>query len=538
MFASLLNGNKRKLPTLQEFIDRGFAPAGGVTDILLIFPPTSVADRYGKADVGDAGGDLPPLGVTTIAAYLREKGFGVGLLDGCGLGLGHNQIIDIIRAKDPKAVGISSTTYALPSGLALARRIRSEFPDKLVILGGAHANAVPLESAQDYPEFDLVVYGEGELSAEQILGEYKKLGYDRTSFLEGEAFLSGVKGIVYRNAGGCVLNPEMPNIKNLDTLPLPARDLLPMEIYLPLPNQYKKPPVVHMVVIRGCPYACSFCDQAGTGGRTRSPAKAVEEIVHVVEKYGAREISFWDDTMSFNRVWMRKFCQLLIEADTGVIWSCYAAVNTVDRQLLDLMHKAGCWNIFYGIETGVPELMKNIESHRKNTSPDKIRKTMQETKDAGIEIRGSFMIALPGETPELAAETIKFAIELDPDYAQFSITTPYPGTHLYDDIKQGKWGKLTTTDFSEFQGWNVVFLPNGYKSQKEVWEMERKAFRSFYFRPKYILKKFLQTRSLEDIKRYFKGLRLLIGGFAYGPMPPHIREVEGRTPGPEARVLH
>jgi len=375
-----------------------------------------------------------------------------------------------------------------------------------------------------------VAFGaDGESTMLELMQQYSNLGYDRKAFLGDAAVLSTIRGVAFRRADRVVVNPARPAIRDLDELPLPARDLLPVERYIPLPNQYKRLPIAHMVVIRGCPYVCSFCDQAGTGGRMRSPQKSVEEVRHLVERYGVREISFWDDTMSFNKKWMREFCARLIAARLDVIWSCYAAINTVDKPLLDLMKQAGCWNIFYGIETGVPELMRNIEAHRKNTSADRIREAVRWTKEAGIEIRGSFMLALPGETPELALETIKFAVELDPDYAQFSITTPYPGTKLYNDILQGKWGKLTTTNFSEFQGWNVVFLPEGYRSQEEVWAMERQAFRTFYFRPKFILRKLLRIRSCEDIKRYYKGARALLGGFAYGPMPRHLREATGRN---------
>ena len=137
----------------------------------------------------------------------------------------------------------------------------------------------------------------------------------------------------------------------------------------------------------------------------------------------------------------------------------------------------------------------------------------QWTRDAGIEVRGSFMIALPGENPELAEQTIKDAIKLDPEYAQFSIATPYPGTTLYNEIKQGKWGKLTTEDFSEYQGWNVVFLPEGYKNKDEIVKISKKAFRSFYMRPRYIIKAILNIRSFEDIKRYFVGFKALVKGF-------------------------
>jgi len=286
-----------------------------------------------------------------------------------------------------------------------------------------------------------------------------------------------------------------------------------MERYVPLPNQYKKLPMTNMVVIRGCPYVCTFCDQAATTARRRSPQKVIEEIRNVVEKYGIKEISFWDDTMSYHKKWMKEFCTLLIEAKLKVIWSCYAAVNTVNQEILHLMKKAGCWNIFYGYETGVAILADNIRSNRKNKSMEYMKQVAKWTKDAGIEVRGSFMIALPGENPKLAEQTIQDAIKLDPEYAQFSITTPYPGTALYNEIKNGKWGKLTTEDFSEFQGWNVVFLPEGYKNKEEVLEMSRKAFKAFYMRPSYIIKAILNIRSLEDIKRYIKGFKALVKGF-------------------------
>lgn len=527
---SMRTTERGRRPTIAELVERGFDPRKGPIDVLFIFPPTTIADRYGKASLGDLGGDLPPLGVACLASFLRQHAFGVGILDCCALGLDDDAILEIVGKKDPRVIGISSTTYALPRALELTEKIRANFPDKLTVLGGAHANVAATESADTYPCFDVVAFGaDGEYTILELLQQYAHKGYDRAAFVADEAALRKIKGAAFRTRHDVIVNPPRPAIANLDDLPLPARDLLPMERYIPLPNQYKRLPVAHMVVIRGCPYVCSFCDQAGTGGRMRSPQKSIDEVRHLVERYGVNEISFWDDTMTFNKKWMRDFCERLIAARLDVIWSCYAAINTVDEPLLQLMKRAGCWNIFYGIETGVPELMRNIEAHRKNTSADRIREAVRWTKEAGIEIRGSFMLALPGETPELARETIKFSVELDPDYAQFSITTPYPGTKLYNEIMQGKWGKLTTTNFSEFQGWNVVFLPEGYRSKEEVWAMERQAFRTFYFRPKFIVKKLLRIRSSEDIKRYYKGARALLGGFAYGPMPEHLREATGRN---------
>ena len=524
-----LSGSAAKIVDREALIERGFAPVDGIVDMLFIFTPTTTSERYGKGSVGDTGGDLPPLGITYICGYLIKKGFGVALLDGCALGLQYDEILDIIKRKGPKSIGISSTTYALPKAVEMARLIRAMFPDLLIVLGGAHANAVPVHPMEAYDLFDVVVYGEGEITTALLLEAFRKVGYDRKALLAASDTLYAIQGIVYRDNGKIVKTTARPDIEDLDWLPSPARQLLPRERYIPLPNQYKRTPLAHMVVIRGCPYFCTFCDQAETGARMNSPVRAVEEIVALARDYGVREISFWDDTMSFNKAWMREFCTLLIAAKVDVIWSCFAAVNTVDPPLLKQMKQAGCWNIFYGIETGHPVLMKNIGADRKNTSADRIRRVMAETREAGIEVRGSFMVALPGETPEMAEETIKFALELDPEYAQFSVTTPFPGTKLYDEIKAGKWGHLTTENFSEYQGWNVVFLPEGYADKESVRAISDQAFRRFYFRPKYIFKKLIATRSFEDIKRYFKGLRFLLGNFAYGPMPDALRKKDGRN---------
>ena len=508
---------KHKL-TKEDYINRSFDPKNGIIDVLYIFPPTSISEdyshRYGKEDLGDLGGNLIPLGIAALAAYLREHNFGVGALDCVALGLSHDEIIEIIKSRKPKSVAISATTYALPAATTLIERLRKEFPDLLMVLGGSHANVAGMDAAKNIPDTDIISYHpEGETVALEIVKEFSKLNYNRKAFIENFEKLNKINGIIFRYEGKIIKTPPGKIIEDLDFLPFPARDLFPLEKYIPLPNQYKRLPLTNMVVIRGCPYVCTFCDQAATRARRRSPQKAIDEIKHCVENYGIKEISFWDDTMSYHKKWMREFCNLLIEEKLDVIWSCYAAINTVNKEILELMAKAGCWNIFYGYETGVESLAKNIKTDRKNKSMDYMIQVTKWTKEAGIEIRGSFIIALPGETPELAEQTIRDAIKLDPDYAQFSVTTPYPGTALYDEIKKGKWGKLITEDYSEYQGWNVVFLPEGYKSPQQVIEMSKKAFRSFYLRPSYLYKAILRIRSFEDIKRYFKGFYALVKGY-------------------------
>ena len=446
---------------------------------------------------------------------MREKNIGVGVLDCPGLGIDSEEVFEIIKTKNPDILAFSTTTYSLFSAIDIAKKIRKEFPNKLTILGGSHAIVDSENTGKNYGYFDLVCYGkDGEYIIHDMVKKFNTKNCERNLFLEDFELVKSIKGIVFKSNNEIIKTAPADVIKDLDVLPIPARDLFPNERYMPLPNQYKKLPATNMVVIRGCPYVCSFCDQARTGARRRSPEKVIEEVKYCVEKLGFKEISFWDDTLSYHKKWMRKFLNLLIEENLDFVWSCYAAVNTVDKEILNLMAKAGCWNIFYGFETAVDELAKNILTNHKNKNFDRMKQVANWTREAGIEYRGSFMIGMPGETPELAKQTIQNAIDLDPDYAQFSIVTPFPGTQLDREIKQGKWGKFILDNIEEFTSWKVTWLPFGYDNPKQLEDMERYAYRRFYLRPSYILKRILKLRKFEDFKRIFKGATgLLKGGF-------------------------
>ena len=154
------NGQKLKNgPTKSELVERGFAPQKGKIDILFIFPPNTVAERYGKEDMGEVGGDLIPLGIASLAAYLREKGFGVGVLDCPTLKLDADEVFKIIQNKDPAVIGFSTTTYSLPRAIELGDKIRHKLPTKLTIIGGSHANVAGIETANQYSAFDIISYG-------------------------------------------------------------------------------------------------------------------------------------------------------------------------------------------------------------------------------------------------------------------------------------------------------------------------------------------------------------------------------------------
>ena len=231
----------------------------------------------------------------------------------------------------------------------------------------------------------------------------------------------------------------------------------------------------------------------------------MEELNELKQKYKVIEIAFWDDTFTVNRQWVMEFCDRMIQDKMNLKWGCYSRLNLVDKELLAKMKKAGCWTIFFGIESGNQELLDNI---KKLMTVEEMRQKVRLVQSVGIEIRGSFMLGIPGETPEMAKKTIKFAVELDPDYAQFSLVTPYPGTQLYKEVN--KWGTLKE-EYNEFHGWSPVFVPKGYKDADELRKLHKEAFRRFYFRPKYVLKKIWGIRTKTDIERYWKGLRFVMG---------------------------
>ena len=478
-------------------------------DILLLFPPLSVDERYGNRKLGDVGGHLPPFGLACIASYIREHSFSVGIVDAPAENMDSGQVLDYIGRHQPRVIGITAMTPQFQRTVQIAKGIFERFSGVLTVIGGHHASIMPDKTLEENYGLDLLVCGEGEETFLEIINKYKEKGWKKEGFLNDTESLRTIDGIAFRDKDNNIkINKSRKQIEDLDSLPSPTWDLLPVEKYLPLPNQYLNKPVIHMVSIRGCPFDCGFCSNNSVFGRkirARSPERVVEDIKYVKSKYNIKEISFWDDTMTVNKKWLERFCNCLIENKVNVTWTCYSRVDTVNLEILKLMKKAGCWNIFYGYESGNQQLLDNIN---KGITLEQIRNANKWTKEAGIEVRASFMIALPGETPEMAKKTIDFAIELEPEYAQFSITTPYPGTKLYETAKQS--GRLRD-DFSKYNMWEVVYIPYGYKDEEEILTVEKLAMRKFYFRFRFIFEKVKRVRSFEDIRRYINGLKIAIG---------------------------
>lgn len=447
--------------------------------ILLVFPPYSMKERY-HSNVGeDIGGHLPPLGLCYMAAVLEKEGHIVKIMDCPSNRQTQTDVINEITTFNPQIVGLAAVTILIDRAIEITKAIKQHFPKIIVVIGGPHPTKMP-EDTLEQTRCDIVIKGEAEYAFRGITRKPNE--FRKKRIVDGEI------------------------IKNLDELPFPARHLLNMEIYNSLPNNYKvSENVIQMLTTRGCPYTCTFCASANGKFRQRSVQNVIAELKELRSQYNVKEVAFWDDIFTLNKRWIIDFCNALHQENLNIAWSCETRLDLIDKEIVKAMKNAGCWNIFFGIESGNQELLDNI---KKRTTLDMIRKGVKMVKNAGIEVRGSFILGLPGETPEMGQKTIDFAIELDPDYAQFSIATPFPGTELWDTADQ--WGTINK-NFKEFHIFSPVFVTKGYRNAEDLQNIQRLAFRKFYLRPKYIAKRLLKIRNIRDIRRNAKGLRMVFG---------------------------
>jgi len=441
----------------------------------------------------------PPLGLATIAAYLEKNNIKVKVIDAF---LEDSTISDFRKAIvrfNPDIIGLAPYDQCARFGnIAVNQKIISAlkeyFPNKKFGLVWSHYPNVFIKALEDNKDMDFVILGDGESGMLDITKAYA-----------GEIELKDAKGIAYRKNSKVFVN-ELGFIENLDDVPFSARHLLKIERYSPRPHRYKRLPMDRIICSRGCPYRCLFCSRCVLGKkyRTRSPENIIAEIRFLKKKHGVKEIRFMDDVITLNKKWIERLCRLMIKEKLNISWNCLTRVDLVDKQMLRLMRKAGCWNIFYGIESNNQKILDII---KKDITVKQIKDAVRWTKEAGIEVRASFMIGLPGETPKIARDLVKFAIELEPNYAQFHITKVLPETGMNEILE--KYGEIKEW-VQPYQGIpGAIFLPSEYKSIDQLLKMRDYAFKKFYLRPKFIIKKIFAIRSFEDILRYLKGFKIL-----------------------------
>jgi len=437
--------------------------------IIFIIPP--LTSEAGYAAPGDRVQLVPPIGLLYLAANCRKYGLDVSIIDAAALGYGIDETVKSILAGKPKFVGFSANTLSISSAARCAKKLRELAPDTFNIIGGPHVSSCPERTMELFNHFDAGVIGEGEQTIVELIDAVKV-----------EKDLERVTGIVYRS--GDEIKKTLPReyIKDLDELPMPAWDLLPSyKAYKPSSTRFSRPPVGSIITSRGCPGECTFCDRSvfGRVWRGHGADYVLEMIKENIRRHHIRSLVINDDTFVINRKRLVRICERMAEERFNLKWSCSARINEMTLEKLQLMKKAGCFQIAYGIESGSQAI---LDLMKKKTSPDHMRKVIEDTRRAGIRSKGYFIIGHPGETSETMQETIDFALSVPLDDAQFTFLTPFPGTEVYQKAKESgffieEWEKMSL--------WETVFVPEGF-TVEQMKHLQNTAFRKFYFRPRVI----------------------------------------------------
>jgi anaerobic magnesium-protoporphyrin IX monomethyl ester cyclase len=430
----------------------------------------------------------PPLGLAYLAAVAEQRGDTVRVHDG---DVESTSLEAIVRQFAPQVVGITANTTQIMAAWRDAGLVKS-ICDAFVVLGGPHPTTLPEESAAK-PGVDVVVRSEGEMIWLELLSTFEqRLAQDPASGALTTADLQSIRGITYLDEQGTpVCNPERPSIPaaELDKMPFPAWHLFSLDLYTNL-----QPTVDHVegrslpiLTSRGCPYRCSYCSQIGPRRwRARSAESILAEWRWLVQEQGAAEIGVLDDSFNIDRQRVLDICARLVDEGLHhVPWIMINGIraNIADEEVLGAMKRAGCIRAAFGVESGNQEILNSVVD--KHLTLDQVRAAFKAARAVGMETIGFFIVGLPGETEATMDDTIRFACELDPVVANFSIATPFPGTEMYETVKaQGRILAETWDDFVFFEGkarFEMPGLPAELVERK--W---KEAYRRFYLRPKRI----------------------------------------------------
>jgi len=434
---------------------------------------------------------MPPLGLGWLATALERDGHDVRIFDAHAERMFVEDIPGYLHEHGPfELIGITATTPLINNALEITRLVKRELPYCRTVLGGVHPTVLPDESVAE-PSVDIVVRGEGEETIRQIAAG--------TSPEE-------IAGISFRSDRQHVHNPDRELMADLDALGFPAYHLLPMDKYRPAAGAAKRLPATSVLATRGCPGRCTFCYRLfGHRLRYRSGRHVAEEVKLLQDRYGIREICFYDDTFTAVRKEVQNFCRAVKELGLSLTWSCFSRIDTFDEETFGLMREAGCHQVMYGVETCNREILSNIN---KRTDPDTVEGVIRATQRVGMEVRAAFMLGNPGETEETMEQNIRFAIALNPDLVVFNVTTPYPGTEMFSWADER--GLLRTKDWDAYDlSQPVMDLPT--VSSETIARYYRKAHRRFYFRPRYVGKRLLRLRNRQEWSSAWRGLRSLLG---------------------------
>lgn len=511
------NLGTRRIPPLRpsNFPDAGAAvqtltsstrPAGTV-DVLLVNPPTPDGAIWIRSQhrVGRRSREnmiWPQVSLAQLAAILMPE-YKVEIIDANALRMGWPEFEKLLEQKRPKYYLTQVTAPTLRNdmyGVFLAKALGAK-----TMAFGTHVTPMTLESMRPFPALDFILRGEPEMTLRELLDklegktpsnptvakmlaetsktQVKRMGskeiVDTFAVSTEESPYASVLGLAWRNkAGEVVINPDRPFIPNLDDLPMPAHEMLPLDKQrMPM----MKGPFTFIVTSRGCPAGCKYCIKHVSyqnSVRVRSAENIVAELEHL-GKLGIHNIHMYADLFTVNRDHVVSLCKLIIERRLKIKWTCNSRVDYVDEEMLTLMGKAGCWMISWGIESANEMVLKRA---RKGYKKEQAFKAVKWAHAAGIMNWGYFIIGLPGETEESIQETIAYSKQLPLDIALFHVAAPYPGTPFFYEVVENNWFRPGTKwEEVDMDKSTVLDYENLTAEQLEYWQ--KRATREWSLRP-------------------------------------------------------
>jgi radical SAM superfamily enzyme YgiQ (UPF0313 family) len=469
-------------------------------DVMLVNPPTPDGAIWIRSQhrVGRRSREnmiWPQVSLAQMAALLHPS-YTVKVVDAVALRMDWSTFEQIIRKERPKYYVTQLTAPTLQNdlyGTFVAKSVGA-----VTMAFGTHITPMPRETLRPYPSLDYGLRGEPDLTLRDLIDHLEGRQFARpeniqTLFQKHDAYyqptslvaandggvdLSAMKGLVWRRGGEVIVNPDRPFIADLDDLPVPLYDRLPLQNYLmPL----IKGPFCFIVTSRGCPAGCTYCIKHVSYGptmRLRSPAKLLEEI-QLLYSLGVRHVHMYADLFTVNREQVVGLCKAIIDAGLKITWTCNSRVDFVDREMLQLMAKSGCFYIAWGLESANKEILTHA---RKGVDAERAKQSLQWAREAGIKNWGYFIIGLPGETEATIRQTIEFSKILPLDIALFHIAAPYPGTPFFYEVVKNKWFRpgvrWEEVDMDES---TVLDYPGLPAERLEYWQ--KRAFREWAMRP-------------------------------------------------------
>jgi len=436
------------------------------------------------------GSRLPPLGLAYIASYLEQFNHELIIFDNCIEKYDLKTLTQKVEKFNPEVIGITSISTQLLYTIITAKYLKKQLENVKIVVGGPHASASPTELLEFCEEIDYIIKGEGEIGFKILLDKLKANENQNT-----------VPGITYRNNKGDFVSNKAQIIEDINTLPFPARHLLPMDKYKPSLTNYNTLPSRSLITSRGCPYNCSFCSKIYCGKvRYNDEQTILKEILLLKNNYNAKELIYWDDCFTFNQVRLLKLFKLLQKNDLNLPWMSMARVDNMSKKFLLEAKKNDCWKLGFGIESGDPDVLRKFN---KGINLKQAQEIITFCRKIGIETRIFLMIGTPYDTRDSILRTIEIAKKMDPDVVQFSYFVPFPETKDFNYVIKNfpsfnyqYYFKDVYPDFHNLD--NLVFIPNGLK-EEELKKLHALAYFNYYFRFKYFIKRLRNMHTSIDL---------------------------------------